>query len=174
MTIYVSAHQVEAVNAGTLRQLADALADLADRDRELRTFMVTGSRGWFDWQTMWASLALIPRDATMFNGMAEGADTLARSFWWAQGGEVRPFHAKWNLGNHAGLTRNAIMLEHMPQLVLAYLRHDLPSPGTRHAWNQATQRGIRVFGFHQFESAERSAVTDPKDHDRRRGRDVSR
>jgi hypothetical protein len=130
--------------------------------RRFDTFAVTGSRGWFDWRTMWGALALIPLDAVMFNGMAGGADTLAYSFWWSQGGEVRPFHANWKIGNSAGFLRNELMMEHMPGFVLEFLRHDLPSNGTRHAQAQAEGRGIPVFGFHQVVTGERSRATDPR------------
>jgi hypothetical protein len=174
VTVYVSAHNVDAVNGESLRLLSKALADMTSQGRELRTFAVTGSRGWFDWRTMWAALSSVPPDAVMFNGMADGADCLARTFWWGQGCEVRPFHAKWNLGNGAGMTRNVAMMEHMPQLLLAFLRHDLPSRGTRHAWEQASARGIPVFGFHQVVADRaRSTSTDPRDQDRRRS-NVSR
>jgi hypothetical protein len=168
---YVSAVNVPQVNEASLRRLRDGLAELTELGRELRTFAVTASRSWFDWQTMWSALSVVPRGAVMFNGMADGGDCLCRVFWWAQGGEVRPFHAKWNLGNFAGITRNTIMVEHMPQLMLSFLRHDLPSRGTRDAIRQAQERGIPVFEFHQFVAEpQRSAHTDPRDHDRRRSR----
>jgi YspA, cpYpsA-related SLOG family len=168
VTIYVSARNVDEINRQGRVALESALADLAGRGKTLETFAVTGSRGWFDWRLMWRVLSLVPPDATMFNGMADGADCLARSFWWTQGGEVRPFWAKWRQGKGAGLTRNTIMMEHMPQLVLEFLRHDLPSPGTRHAQVQAEQRGLRVFAFHQFVGdPDRSEATNPIDPDKR-------
>lgn len=174
MTIYVSARNVDAINQQTRQRLEAALADLAARGRVLQSFAVTASRGWFDWPLMWSVLSVVPGDAAMFNGMADGGDCLARSFWWTQGGEVRRLWAKWRQGRGAGLVRNTIMMEHMPQLVLAFLRHDLLSPGTRHAQAQAEQRGIPVFTFHQFVGdPERSEATNPIDPDRRQSR-VSR
>jgi hypothetical protein len=168
MTVLVSVRTVDEVNQQSREALQHALADLAGRRLQLTRFAITASQTWFDWRLMWSALALVPTTAVMFNGMANGGDCLARSFWWNQGGEVRRFWAKWNLGRGAGLTRNTIMLENMPQLVLAFLRHDLPSPGTRHAIAGAQQRGIPVFSFHQFVTAEWSAATDPRDPDRRR------
>jgi hypothetical protein len=151
VTIYVSARNVAEVNRQSRELLERALAALAVRRQILRTFAVTGSRTWTDWRVMWSVLDLVPAAAEMFNGWADGADCLARSFWLTQDSPVRPFKANWKgIGNRAGVERNTLMMESMPQLVLAFLCSDGPSRGTRDAIAKAQERGIPVFTFHQY------------------------
>jgi hypothetical protein len=167
VTTQIGPHNIDASNQAIGRALIAALADLAERGRTLEAFAITASQGWFNWRLMWAALSHIPAGAAMFNGMANGGDCLARSFWWAQGSPVRPFWADWGMGRHAGMVRNELMLEHMPQLVVAFLRLDLRSSGTRNTIEQAHHRGIPVFVFHQLVQGERSEQTDPRHPDRR-------
>lgn len=141
---------IESANQATLDALAQHLDRLDHIGTGLRTYAVTGSRTWFDWRTTWAVLSHIPPTAEQFNGMADGADCLTRSFWHLQGSPVRPFRARWKeLGNRAGGVRNDLMMESMPQLVLAFLHHETVSPGTRDAIRRAGYRRIPTFVFHQ-------------------------
>ena len=137
------------LNGQERQRLGRALADLTDRKLVLETYAITASRTWFDWRTMWSALSLIPGNAVMFNGMANGGDCLARSFWLTQGRSVRPFRPPWSQGKHAGLIRNTIMMEHMPQLVVGFIADDGPSNGTRDALHKAQERGIPTFVFWQ-------------------------
>jgi YspA, cpYpsA-related SLOG family len=143
-------HDLEGANRHVLATLHQRLAELAAAGYTVRTFAVTGSRTWFDWRLMWSALAHMPREAVQFNGKARGADHLAEVFWRAQGSEVRPFEPRWDaIGSKAGFVRNALMMEHMPQLVLAFLHHETPSNGTRQAIGEALMRNIPTFTFHQ-------------------------
>jgi hypothetical protein len=118
--------------------------------RTIESYVVTGSRTWWDWRTMWHVLSFMPATAIQFNGCAVGADCLAGAFWRSQGFRVRDFPANWTaLGKQAGSARNRLMMESMPNLALVFLHHAGPSRGTRDAMNAAAERGIPIFKFHQ-------------------------
>jgi hypothetical protein len=137
-------------NHATLDALAVHLDKLDSWSASLRTYAVTGSRTWFDWRTVWAALSHMPSGSEQFNGMANGADCLCRSFWLSQGSPIRPFEARWKeLGKRAGGVRNDLMMESMPRLVLAFLHHQTWSDGTRDAIRRAATRRIPTFVFHQ-------------------------
>lgn len=88
------------------------------------------------------------RGATLFHGGAHGADSIAAALWEHWGiGPVLAFPARWDMGKHAGRVRNDIMINHMPDLVLAY-----PTElhgGTRHAIKRAKEAGLDVHIYEQ-------------------------
>jgi hypothetical protein len=159
-------HDIAGTNRATQQALVNALLDLRRREVPLRTFAVTGSRVWRDWRLLFDTLNLMPRDAVQFNGLANGADGLCRMFWTRTAGEdkIRPFPARWRtngrLDRGAGVFRNTIMMEHMPQLVLGFLSHSGPSRGTRDALRKAHERGIPTFVFH--EAPRHGVITPPR------------
>ena len=140
---------IPAANRASLDEL---LGWLTGRYADLRRFMVTGSREWFEWRVVWRVLAHMPPAAEMLNGQAVGADALCDAFWRTQGSLIRPFPVRredWQLhGKRAGQLRNELMVEHMPACVLGFLRHDVSSPGTRGALRLAGDREIPTFVFH--------------------------
>lgn len=130
--------------------LRDWLANYARQTTVPLLFAVTGSRMWFDWRTMWAVLSAVPGNATMRNGMAFGADDLARSFWLTAGGHVAEFQADWKmLGKLAGHVRNEAMITPVIHIVVGFLDHSEPSRGTRDALDIAHKIGLPTFVFHQ-------------------------
>ncbi len=57
--------------------------------------------------------------------------------------EVREFPAEWNkFGRSAGYRRNLVMLEHDPDLIIAFQLDN--SPGTAHAIEHARKKGIPI------------------------------
>ncbi len=87
-------------------------------------------------------LAELPQDTIIIHGGAHGADEiadLAARRWFTE--EPIEFAADWEThGRGAGLIRNIAMLNENPDLVIAFWNGS--SPGTKHALEQATKRGI--------------------------------
>jgi hypothetical protein len=114
------------------------------------TYAVTGSRTWWDWSVMWAVLSAIPPTATQRNGLAPGADALARSYWLTAGGTVDPYEANWKeLGKRAGPIRNRRMINPTIDVVVGFLSHADESRGTRDAITHTHELGLPYFVFHQ-------------------------
>lgn len=130
--------------------LRDWLANYVSQTSIPLTFAVTGSRSWHDWRIMWAALSAVPGNAIMRNGLAIGADDLARSFWLTAGGHVAEYAADWRtLGKRAGHVRNEAMVTPVIHFVAGFLDHSEPSRGTRDALDIAHEIGLPTFVFHQ-------------------------
>lgn len=111
--------------------------------------LVCGSRTWRDQRKIEARLRQLPRGSIVIHGQARGADTIAGTIAEALGFDVRAFPAEWRpLGRDgpvdygAGKTRNLVMLDEQPELVLAFW--DRRSTGTKHTIDAALERGIAV------------------------------
>jgi hypothetical protein len=119
------------------------------REHLVSTFAVSGSREWVAWRIVWNVLSYMPPDAVLYHGKAYGLDCLAQAFWRDRGGKVREFPATrrmWSeLGNRAGIVRNEIMLNRMPDVVPVFIRDN--SPGSSHAAAYARELGIPSFVF---------------------------
>jgi YspA, cpYpsA-related SLOG family len=115
----------------------------------VRSFAVTGSREWIDWRIVWNTLWCLPVEATLLHGRAYGLDCLAQAFHRERGGTAEPFSATqqmWgDLGKRAGVVRNEIMLNRMPDLLLGFIRDN--SPGSSHAVAYARKLEIPTFVF---------------------------
>lgn len=145
--------------AGSIRALAERLSAQGfsvtsggeyrpgtdDRDdagaRPVRV-LVCGSRAWTDTAAIERRLALLPHSATVLHGAALGADTHADHAARRLGLSVRRFPADWSRGRRAGPERNLRMLDHRPDLVIAFQRDG--SRGTQHTIDEARRRGIPV------------------------------
>lgn len=133
--------------------------------RVVESFAVSGSREWIEWRLVWNALYYVPPTATLLHGKAYGLDCLAQAYWRSQGSPVREFSATqrmWaDLGKRAGIVRNEIMLGHMPDLVLAFIRDN--SPGSSHAARHARELGIPTFIFRaDREDPECASLSDPR------------
>ena len=117
--------------------------------RVVETFAVSGSREWTDPRPVTYVLDRVPLGATMFNGAAQGLDTMAARHWVARGGTVLPFpvtREQWRaFGRAAGNLRNERMLNRLPECLLAW--HLGASPGTAHAIEYARSIEIPTFVF---------------------------
>lgn len=117
--------------------------------RVIDTFAVTGSRTWAQPRLVEYALGLVPAKARMLHGAARGLDTLAAAYWTQRGGAVEAFpvtNQQWrDIGRRAGIVRNEVMLNRMPDLLLAWI--DQHSPGATHAVSYAKERGIPTFVF---------------------------
>ncbi len=105
--------------------------------------LVCGSRDWTDWKAIENRPQTLPPRTTIISGAARGVDSIAASIGRKLGLEVREFPAEWNkFGRSAGYRRNLVMLEHDPDLMIAF--HVGNSPGTAHAIEHARKKGIPI------------------------------
>jgi hypothetical protein len=112
--------------------------------------LVTGSRDWYDQQTIWDALATVARelpadrDLVLIHGACpSGADHMAHE--WARGfGAVIEAHpANWAInGKRAGFIRNQRMVNLGADLCLAFIRNG--SRGASHTALIAEEAGIPV------------------------------
>lgn len=104
--------------------------------------LVTGSRAWRDWRTMYERLQKLPEGSTIVHGAATGADHMARSAALVLGHEVEdhfPDYALWTASG-APLKRNEHMVALGADLVLAF--PTVQSRGTWHCYTLASRAGI--------------------------------
>lgn len=116
--------------------------------------LVCGSRDYSDRKTLWAALDAFHAThgiATLIEGEAAGADSLA-AFWWgthgvSEGIAIERYPADWaTYGRAAGPIRNRQMLtEGRPDVVLAFPEGKLSrSRGTLDMVTQARKAGVRT------------------------------
>jgi hypothetical protein len=107
--------------------------------------LVTGSRTWYDRDIIYRELVKYPKDSILIQGVAKGADSIARDIALKLGMEVWDYPAEWDkYGKSAGPIRNRQMLDQNPDLVLAFHKNIEESKGTKDCVNEATKRGIPV------------------------------
>ena len=118
--------------------------------------LVTGSREWDDYDTMYDALSRVytslkPRNPILVHGAARGADTAAETIWRRLGGKTEAHPADWTqFGKGAGHIRNAEMVKLGAVLCLAFLSGD--SRGTRACMKLACKAGIPVVEFKPTEA----------------------
>jgi hypothetical protein len=107
--------------------------------------LVTGSREWYNRAIIYRELIKYPKSSIVIQGVARGADSIARDIALRLGMQVLDFPAEWNKYNKsAGPIRNRQMLDQKPDLVLAFHENIEESKGTKDCVNEATKRGIPV------------------------------
>ena len=105
--------------------------------------LVTGSRKWTDFGTIYERLSQLPKDSLVIEGGASGADTLARTAAARLGFGRVTVKALWaKYGRSAGVRRNRAMLDLKPDLVLGFRINN--SAGTTDCIDEARRRGIAV------------------------------
>ena len=105
--------------------------------------LVTGSRKWTDFDTIYNRLAQLPKDTIIVEGGATGADTLARTAAYKLKLDRLCMKANWKMhGRSAGAIRNRTMLDLNPDLVLGFRLNQ--SSGTTDCLDEARKRGIPV------------------------------
>jgi SLOG family YspA-like protein len=127
--------------------------------------LVAGSRSWDDPTPIRELLSHLPKVAdgepiTVMHGAARGADALAGTIAKRLGYGVTEVPADWEVkpdtpaarirqrsngtpyDAYAGIERNLAMLDHSPDLVIAFIRG--ASPGTSHVVAEARRRGLDV------------------------------
>ncbi len=111
--------------------------------------VVCGSRGWKDWATLRAALAILPAGTQIVHGDARGADRMAGHVAASLRHFVARMPAQWErYGRSAGMRRNEQMLGCVkPDLVIAFW--DGSSRGTKDTIARAQAAGIRVSVFIQ-------------------------
>ena len=117
-----------------------------------RRVLVTGSRDWTDWETIFAALdrelASTEGLMTLVHGAARGADSLAAEWGrlmekWLYAVKVEPHEAEWErYGNSAGHIRNKKMVDLGEDVCLAFQLG--VSRGTRDCMAAAKAAGIPV------------------------------
>jgi hypothetical protein len=112
---------------------------------EAKIILVTGSRDWDDYQTIWSELNKCISAELLLHGMARGADRLAdRAAKELKFKAIRGYPALWDeYGRSAGPIRNSLMLTHgKPDFVLAFQKDG--SRGTQHMIDIARKAGVSV------------------------------
>lgn len=116
----------------------------------MSTVIITGSRNWDDYKTLFSSLDLEhhKEPITLFvEGGADGADDLGKRWATKNGIPVVTVPADWSAhGRSAGPKRNIEMLNRYPDArVIAF-----PAPnskGTLHCMSEAKNRGMLVVNY---------------------------
>jgi hypothetical protein len=113
--------------------------------------LVCGDRSWSDYKAIERELSLLPVNTTIIHGGARGADALAGDAARILNYTVIAYPARWDLyGKSAGPIRNREMLiDGMPELVLAFHPDISKSKGTKHMVQIATQAGVEVRVFNK-------------------------
>lgn len=107
--------------------------------------LVCGSRFWKDYAKIKARLLLLPKDCTIIEGGASGADLMARAVALEIGLDVVEVPANWTRYNKAaGPIRNDRMLKFKPHLVIAFHEDIDSSRGTKDTVTKARNIGIPV------------------------------
>jgi hypothetical protein len=110
--------------------------------------LVTGDRNWSDRDRIYSVLDgihTIKHITYIIHGCARGADTLASAWATERGVAQFRYPADWNrYGKAAGVIRNAEMLEHHPDLVVAFHSDLEHSKGTKDMVNRAVEAYINV------------------------------
>jgi len=108
--------------------------------------LICGDRFWSDRQAIRRRLAQLPKDTIILHGAASGADTIAGEEATKLGLTVKQFPANWNKhGRAAGPIRNRQMLDHKPNLVIAFHNDLSKSKGTKDTVQEAIKRGIPTY-----------------------------
>jgi len=110
--------------------------------------LVCGSRGWSKVAPIHQELSKLPKDTTIIEGGANGADTIAGKVALKIGLDLVIFMANWTkYGKVAGPIRNGKMLAWCKvDRVLAFTENP-PTRGTQNMIDQATKAGIEVRVF---------------------------
>lgn len=107
--------------------------------------LVCGDRNWINKEIIRKRLLELSPNAIIIEGGCNGADLLAREIALDIGLEVVEFPAAWKkYGKVAGPTRNLMMLNVKPHLVIAFHNNPESSKGTKHTTTEARKRGIEV------------------------------
>lgn len=107
--------------------------------------LVCGSRFWKDYGKIKARLLLLPKDCTIIEGEASGADLMSRAVALEIGLDVVGVCANWTRYNKAaGPIRNDRMLRFKPHLVIAFHEDIESSRGTKDTVTKARNLGIPV------------------------------
>jgi len=111
--------------------------------------LICGSRDYVGRAKMVSIMSNLSPSATIIEGGAKGADTMAREIAEAWGWKVIEFPADWaTYGKAAGPIRNKQMLvEGKPDLVLAFYSAKEKSKGTKNMVEQAKKAGVRVIEY---------------------------
>jgi len=139
--------------------------------------MVTGSRDWQDtgrladalsWAARTAHTQYPGRRLELVHGAADGADTMAATYWQHHNMGTVQAHPVTDImwrkeGRGAGHARNARMVTTTPHVVLAFDRNG--SPGTQSAIQQARQAGLPVYVFHDTDGVTSHTHYPPRPSD---------
>lgn len=108
--------------------------------------IVTGSRDWTDWATIYQRLNQYPPGTKLVHGCARGADKIAAYIGRALGFIVIPVCAEWDVyGRAAGSIRNRKMLREHPDALVVEAFPQSHSIGTRDMINVSKQSGRVVY-----------------------------
>jgi YspA, cpYpsA-related SLOG family len=124
--------------------------------------LVTGSRDFTDWATIYGALQELSRPLIVIHGDARGADRIA-DFWATSSSGVSAVRvpADWaNDGKSGGHIRNSRMLELGPDLVLAFFQHGSPNKGTSGMVALSEKAGIEVRKYWNLEEPDMSGAPE--------------
>ncbi len=103
-----------------------------------------GDRNWTNKERIKEVLIGYPKDTTIIEGEADGADKLSKEVAKELGFTVIEVPANWKkYGKAAGPIRNKEMLDLLPDEVFGFHNNIMESKGTKNCITQARQRGIR-------------------------------
>ena len=108
--------------------------------------LICGDRNWSDEKVIEKVIIELPVTTVIIQGGARGADSIAEKIARQRGMDVLTFRAEWEkYGRSAGPIRNREMLiEGMPDLVIAFHQDLEHSKGTKNMVEQARKAGIQV------------------------------
>jgi len=117
--------------------------------------LVTGSRDWKDYDSIFNSLSIYPSDSStvLIHGGCRGLDTIASKVAHDLNFSVEQYSARWNIyGYSAGPVRNKSMLKRLIEYkdqgytvkVLAFHPNLSESKGTKNCYDMAVAQGFEV------------------------------
>lgn len=108
--------------------------------------LVTGSRDWTDFDTIYMALYGMPKNTVIINGACKGADKLSTEVSRLLGFEYREYPADWKRWNlAAGPIRNRAMYDkEQPDLVIAFHPDISKSKGTKDMVKYAKSKGCPI------------------------------
>jgi hypothetical protein len=110
--------------------------------------LVTGDRNWTDELMMEKAIGSLSAGDCVIQGLARGADAMARYHAIKRGLQFLDFPANWDLyGRGAGPIRNKQMLDQNPDVVWAFHENLAQSRGTLNMVRQAMKKGTLVKFF---------------------------
>lgn len=109
--------------------------------------LICGDRDFADAERVFHYIRILPKDTTIIEGEAPGADTLAGAFGKFFRLNVLPFPADWKrYGRAAGPIRNQQQLdEGKPHIIVAFHDNIWESKGTKDMLNRGLKDGVRGY-----------------------------
>ena len=108
--------------------------------------LICGARDFNDITLIDSFVRSLPKDTTIIEGEAKGADSIARDCAIKYGLQVEKYPADWSMGKVGGVLRNKkMLLEGKPDYIVGYSKDIKTSKGTKNMLTQGIKAGVPTF-----------------------------